>query len=208
MSFRAIPRGLGATPVCADISKCAGLYSGPDPGPGENSWMVSIGNRLAAANAAYQATVAGGVSSGQNLTLEQSFAAAGLTDAEIACWLAHEASWVPEVVDYNMATGCGAPPVTAPGASPYGTNYAAVAPALAASNAQIAATAASAAPASAVVTSTAGASPLATSAPVSGGASCFALFGDSSCIGPIGTTTALVLGAAAVALFLMFGGKR
>jgi hypothetical protein len=36
----------------------------------------------------------------------------------------------------------------------------------------------------------------------------FALFGDQTCIGPIGTTTALVLGGVAVALLFMFGGKK
>jgi hypothetical protein len=35
-----------------------------------------------------------------------------------------------------------------------------------------------------------------------------AFFGDTSCIGPFGSTTALVLGAAAVVLLLVLGGKR
>jgi hypothetical protein len=39
-------------------------------------------------------------------------------------------------------------------------------------------------------------------------ADCFALFGDPSCWGPIGSTTAIVGAAALFALFLMFGGKR
>ena len=42
-------RGLGA--VCADLSACAGLYT--DDG---NSWMVATGNKLTAANAAYNLT--------------------------------------------------------------------------------------------------------------------------------------------------------
>jgi hypothetical protein len=36
----------------------------------------------------------------------------------------------------------------------------------------------------------------------------FALFGETSCIGPVGTTTALVIGGALLALFLLMGGKR
>ena len=38
---------------------------------------------------------------------------------------------------------------------------------------------------------------------------CFALFGDqNSCIGPIGSTTLMVLGGGLLAWFLLFGGKR
>jgi hypothetical protein len=56
------------------------------------------------------------------------------------------------------------------------------------------------------VSGSAGGSSVVAAAPAAGCS--FALFGDTSCIGPIGTTTALVLGAAALALFLMFGGKK
>ena len=38
---------------------------------------------------------------------------------------------------------------------------------------------------------------------------CWSLFSDSTCWGPVGSTTALVLGGAALALYFMFaGGKR
>jgi hypothetical protein len=63
-------------------------------------------------------------------------------------------------------------------------------------------------PSSSVATSTAGASPAAGSSNTTPATGCFALFGDSSCFGPIGSTTALVLGAAIVAAFFMFGGKH
>lgn len=39
-------------------------------------------------------------------------------------------------------------------------------------------------------------------------AGCFALFGDQSCWGPIGSTTALVLGGGLFGLWLLFGGHR
>jgi len=91
-----------------------------------------------------------------------------------------------------------------------GTNYAAPAP-----NATTASSASQATPATSQGLMPGEAQP----SPVSGSAAgsvasasaagcSFALFGDTSCIGPIGTTTALVLGAAALALFLMFGGKK
>ena len=199
-------RGLGT--VCANPSACAGLFNPtaaiPDP-TSQNSWMVAIGNRLTAANTQYQQQNPGALEGGLNLTLAQSFAAAGLTDAEAECWMSIEPSYLPELIEYNLAMGCGAPSV-APGASPLGTNYATAAPALAASNAAIAA---ANPPIGAIVTSTPGASPgAATPVPVSAGCS-FALFGDTSCIGGvIGSTTALVLGAAALALLLFFGGKK
>lgn len=46
-----------------------------------------------------------------------------------------------------------------------------------------------------------------TSAPASTSACSFALFGETTCWGPIGSTTALVIGAALLALFMM-GGKH
>jgi hypothetical protein len=65
----------------------------------------------------------------------------------------------------------------------------------------------------AVVTSTAGASAGSTATTASAAACSLAWFGDTSCITlgstTIGTTTAMVLGAALVAgLMYMFGGKR
>ena len=218
--FRPVPRfrgrrsGLGQTTgVCANAAACANLGIDPTDVASRNSWMVATGNRISAANTAYQTATPGALQSGLNLTLAQSFAAAGLTDDEAACWMFIEPAYLPELIEYNQSEGCGTPAVaTAAGASPLGTNYAAAAPALAASNAAIAATAATAATGSPaafqVVTSTAGASPGAgaTAAPVSGCS--FALFGDTSCIGGmIGTTTAIVLGAGLV-LLVWLGGKR
>jgi len=37
---------------------------------------------------------------------------------------------------------------------------------------------------------------------------CFGLFGDATCWGPIGSTTALVLGGGLLAAFFLFGGHR
>jgi hypothetical protein len=37
---------------------------------------------------------------------------------------------------------------------------------------------------------------------------CFALFGDTSCWGPIGSTTALVLGSGLLGLWFLFGGHK
>jgi hypothetical protein len=56
---------------------------------------------------------------------------------------------------------------------------------------------------------TPGASAVATSVAVAAaGSPCsFALFGDTTCYGPIGSTTALVIGALVAALFI-FGGKK
>jgi hypothetical protein len=64
------------------------------------------------------------------------------------------------------------------------------------------------APAPVIVTSTAGASALAVAAPAVSSPCTFALFGDTSCIGPFGSTTALVLGVALAALFFLFGVKH
>jgi len=60
-----------------------------------------------------------------------------------------------------------------------------------------------------VIVSTPAASAVATSvAGAAAGSPCsFALFGDTTCYGPIGSTTALVIGALVAALFL-FGGKK
>lgn len=37
---------------------------------------------------------------------------------------------------------------------------------------------------------------------------CFGLFGDTTCWGPIGSTTAMVLGGGLLAAFLFFGGHK
>ena len=102
---------------------------------------------------------------------------------------------------FDMVMAAQAVAQAGPVQSNQATNYATLAP--------NATTATAPPPSTAVATSTAGASP-ASGAPgnpsaVSG---CWAWFGDTSCIGPIGTTTALVLAAALVGAYFMFGGKH
>lgn len=101
---------------------------------------------------------------------------------------------------YDMVIAGQAVAQSQPAQSNQATNYATLSP--------NATTASAPPPSSSVATSTAGASPAAGSSNTTPATGCFALFGDSSCFGPIGSTTALVLGAAIVAAFFMFGGKH
>ena len=229
--------GLSGIGVCGNPSACTGLYTD------QNAWMVAIGSKLTAANAAYNLThrqvdaTTGQIIEEDNLTLAQAFAAAGLSDAEIACWISNSSAFLPELVEYNQESGCGGSLATSPSGSPLGTNYPApgAAPVTQASTlAQIDAAVAQSQAAAAAVASGSSTTPgmmpgetqaiptptPASSAPAPAPASTacvvgdatWALFGDTSCftIGStsIGTTTALVLGAAAIALLMFFGGKK
>ena len=143
------------------------------------------------------------------------FAQLGITEQEALCYMSMARCYSPGVAAWLASRGY--PEASQPPASP-ATNYAP--PATNATSAyvsgsQVIATqtgqpVTSAAAPPIVSTSTPGASP--GSAPATStsatSACAFALFGETSCIGPVGTTTALVIGGALLALFLLMGGKR
>ena len=143
------------------------------------------------------------------------FAQLGITQQEALCYMSMMRCYYPGVAAWLASQGY--TEASQPPASP-ATNYAP--PATNATSAyvsgsQVIATqtgqpVTSAAAPPIVSTSTPGASP--GSAPATStsatSACAFALFGETSCIGPVGTTTALVIGGALLALFLLMGGKR
>jgi hypothetical protein len=215
-------------------SQCPQI-SGP---PSESAWLKNINAKLAAAGAAQVAactaagcdpegawvnpdgtpgsgSICGSSPACQTPTLAQLFAAAGIGQQDITCFLSVTPCYDPLVETYMASMGIALPSSTVPA-----TNYVAPTPnattastvgnqVISAVTGQPVTPAAAPPPASSIVSSTAGASSGAAT-PVSQPASCsLALFGDTSCIGGvIGTTTALVIGGGLLALFFLFGGKR
>ena len=201
-----------AIPQCPNLVPCAATDADCAASPGTiDNWLAGINAKLAAAGLSLCPPTVNGCQT----SLAQLFEQAGLGQSDQTCYLALTPCTDPYVVDYMAANGIpidigGAMTATPPGQSAYGTNYEPLQPN--ATTATSATVAPSTLPAATqITTSTPGASiaPAQNAAPAAVAAGCsFALFGDTSCIGPVGTTTALVLGGAALLLFILMGAKH
>lgn len=200
--------------LCAPVG--VGQPAGNCPqlnGETTNAFLVRINNQFTALDTAQCPDPSSGTCP-QPYTLAQLFQEANLDQADITCWLSLQPCWNPQIIEYFNALGIDPQtglPTSTP--TPIDTNF--QTPQLNQTTAYVSGSqvinASTGQPINppTVVTSTPGASPGAATSVSPSAASCsFALFGETSCIGPFGTTTALVFGAAALALIFLLGGKH
>lgn len=190
--------------LCAPVG--VGQPAGNCPqlnGGSVNDFLVGINNKFFALDQAQCPDPSEGCP--QPYTLAQLFSLAGMSQQDITCYLSLQPCWNPSIIEYFNSIGIDGNtglPISSP--TPLGTNYAP--PATNATSAYVSGSQVIATQTGQPVTSAAAPPPATSTSATS--ACAFALFGETSCIGPVGTTTALVIGGALLALFLLMGGKR